>query len=89
VISTSVRGARGNARIDTTNKSASARIAEAKSGVDVKAKPRMNFATANSGATAADGTIEGRKRALRSGKESGCESDDVAARTIVRKALAL
>jgi hypothetical protein len=69
----SVRGARGNVRTDTTTKSASAKTAEAMSGVDVREKPRMNFATANSGARAADGRIEGRRRALRSGKESGSE----------------
>ena len=75
MIGTSVRGVRGNVRIDTTNKSASARTAEAMSGVGVREKPRTNFATASSGARVAEGRIEGRRRALQSGKESGSEKE--------------
>ena len=70
-----VRGVRGNVRIDTTNKSASARIAEAMSGVNAKERPRTNFATASSGARAVNGRIEGRRKALQSGKESGSEKE--------------
>ena len=79
MISTSVRGVRGSVRIDTTNKSASAEIAEATSGVNAREKPRTNFATVSSGAGAANGRIEGRRKALQSGKESGSESGDAAA----------
>ena len=61
MIGTSVRGVRGNVGIDTTNKNASAEIAEARSGVDVKEKPRTNFATASSGARAANGGIAGHR----------------------------
>jgi hypothetical protein len=71
VIGTSVRGVRGNVRIDTTNKSASARTAEAMSGVGVREKPGRNSATASSGARVADGRIEGPKKTLQSGEESG------------------
>ena len=83
MISTSVRGVRGNVRIDTTNESASAEIAEATSGVNAREKPRTNFATASSGARAANVRIEGPRKALQSGKESGGEIGNVAALTIV------
>jgi hypothetical protein len=83
VISTSVRGVRGNVRIDTTNRSASARIAAAMSGVDVKEKPRTNSATASSDARAANGRTEGPRRALQSGKRAAAKRSDVAALTIV------
>ena len=61
MISMSVRDVRRNVRIDTTNKSASARIAEAMSGVNAKERPRTNFATASSGARAANGGIAGHR----------------------------
>jgi hypothetical protein len=83
VTSMSARDVRENVRIDTTNKSASARIAEVTSGDGVREKPRTNSATASSGARAANDRIEGPRKALKSGKESGSERSIVAALTIV------
>jgi len=81
----SVRDVRGNVRIDTSNKSASARIAEATSGDGVREKPRRNSATASSGARAANGRIEGPRKALKSGKRAAAKRSSVAALTIVSR----
>ena len=73
MISTSVGGVRESVRINTTNKSASAEIAEATSGVNAREKPRTNFATASSGAGAANGKIEGRRKHFNLGKRAAAK----------------
>ena len=69
---TSVRGVRVDVRIDTSSKSATAKIGEATNGVNARDEPKMNLTTASSGAKA-NGRIEGRRRALPIWKESGSE----------------
>ena len=69
-IGTSVRGVRRSVRIDTSRKSAIAEIGEATNGVNARDEPKTDNGIASSGARATGG-IEGRKKALQSGKENG------------------
>ena len=75
--------AKESAKIDTSNKSASAKIAEATSGVDVKEKPRTNFATASSGARVANGGIEGARKAFNFGKRAATRVATLRSLTII------
>jgi hypothetical protein len=72
VTGTSVRGVRGSVRIDTSSKSATAKIGEATNGVNARDEPKTNFATASSGARD-NGRVEGRRKALQSEKRAAAK----------------